>query len=41
MAEEPKKKKSELRETIEVVGIAVVLALLIKTFVVGNYWIPS
>jgi signal peptidase I len=36
-----KKKKSELREIVEVVGIALVLAFLIKTFVVGNYWIPS
>lgn len=46
-AEEPgknesgKKKKSELRETVEIVAIAIALALLIKTFVVGNYWIPS
>ena len=30
-----------MREIVEVVGIALVLAFLIKTFVVGNYWIPS
>ena len=36
-----KKKKSELREIVEVVAIALALAFLIKTFVVGNYWIPS
>ena len=36
-----KKEKSSLREMVEVVVIAFVLAFLIKTFVVGNFWIPS
>lgn len=36
-----KKKKSELRETVEIVIAAIVVALLVKIFVVGNYWIPS
>ena len=36
-----KKKKSSLREMVEVIVTALVLAFLIKTFVVGNFWIPS
>ena len=36
-----KKEKSSLRETVEIVVVALVLAAVIKTFVVGNYWIPS
>ena len=36
-----KKEKSALREMAEVVVVALVLAFLIKTFVVGNFWIPS
>ncbi len=36
-----KKKKSSLREKVEVIVTALVLAFLIKTFVVGNFWIPS
>lgn len=36
-----KKKKSALRETVEIVVVALVLAVVIKTFIVGNYWIPS
>ena len=36
-----KKEKSALREMAEVVIVALVLAFLIKTFVVGNFWIPS
>lgn len=36
-----KRKKSELRETIEILVAAVVVAVLLKTFVLGNYWIPS
>lgn len=36
-----KKEKSSLREMIEVVVVALVLAVLIKTFVVGTFWIPS
>lgn len=36
-----KKEKSSLREMVEVVVIAFALAFLIKTFVVGNFWIPS
>ena len=32
---------SWLRETIETVVWAVALALLLKAFVVGNFWIPS
>ena len=39
--ENGKKKKSALREIVEVVVVAAVLAFVIKTFVVGNYWIPS
>lgn len=35
------KEKSPIREMAEVVIIALVLAFLIKTFVVGNFWIPS
>ncbi len=35
------KEKSPIREMAEVVVIALVLAFLIKTFVVGNFWIPS
>lgn len=35
------KEKSSLREMVEVVVIAFALAFLIKTFVVGNFWIPS
>lgn len=36
-----KKEKSALREMLEVVVVALALAFLIKTFVVGNFWIPS
>ena len=36
-----KKKKSSLREMVEVIVTALVLAFLIQTFVVGNFWIPS
>lgn len=36
-----KKEKSSLREMAEVVVVAFALAFLIKTFVVGNFWIPS
>ena len=36
-----KKKKSTLREMIEVIVTALVFAMLIKTFIVGNFWIPS
>lgn len=36
-----KKEKSTLREMIEVIITALVLAFVIKTFVVGNFWIPS
>lgn len=36
-----KKEKSALREMLEVVIVALALAFLIKTFVVGNFWIPS
>ena len=36
-----KKKKSSLRDMVEVIVTALVLAFLIKTFVVGNFWIPS
>lgn len=36
-----KKEKSSLREMVEVVVVAFALAFLIKTFVVGNFWIPS
>ena len=32
-----KKKKSSLREMVEVIVTALVLAFLIKTFVVGNF----
>lgn len=39
--EKNKKKKSSLREMIEVIVTALVLAFLIKTFIVGNFWIPS
>lgn len=38
---EKKKEKSSLREIAEVVVVALVLAFLIKTFIVGNFWIPS
>lgn len=34
-----KKEKSALREMLEVVVVALALAFLIKTFVVGNFWI--
>lgn len=36
-----KKEKSWLREFLEVVVVSLVLAMLIKTFIVGNFWIPS
>lgn len=36
-----KKQKSSLREMIEVVVVALALAFFIKTFIVGNFWIPS
>lgn len=36
-----KKKKSAVREIAEVILIALALSLFIKTFVAGNYWIPS
>ncbi len=36
-----KKKKSVVREMAEIVLIALALSLFIKTFVAGNYWIPS
>jgi signal peptidase I len=39
--EKPKKKKSILREYIESFGIALILALMIKTSVVEAYKIPS
>lgn len=35
------KEKSAIREMLEVVITAFILALLIKTFIVGNFWIPS
>jgi signal peptidase I len=39
--EEPLKKKSSLRENIEAILVAVVLALIIRTFVVQAFKIPS
>ncbi len=36
-----RKEKSAVLEMIEVVVVALVLAFVIKTFVAGNYWIPS
>jgi len=39
--EEKKKEKSAVREILEVIITALVLAFVIKTFVVGNYYIPS
>jgi len=39
--EEGKKKKSGLRENIEAIAIAVILALFIRTFVVQAFKIPS
>ena len=39
--EKNNKQKSSLREMIEVIVTALVLAFLIKTFIVGNFWIPS
>lgn len=41
MQDDGKKKKSALRETVEIVAIALALAFVIKTFVVGNYLVPS
>ncbi|MBR2008812.1 MAG: signal peptidase I [Peptococcaceae bacterium] len=35
-----KKKKSTLREIAEIVAVALVLTIIIKTFI-GNYWVPS
>jgi len=37
----PKKKKSLLRETCETLLIALILALLIRTFIIQAFWIPS
>ena len=39
--ENEKKKKSAIRETVEIFAVALALAILIKTFIVGNYWVPS
>lgn len=39
--EEKKKEKSAVREMLEIIVTALVLAFVIKTFVVGNYYIPS
>ena len=36
-----KKEKSAIREFLEMVIIAVALAVFIKTFIAGNYYIPS
>ncbi len=40
-SKQEKKKKSAVREMVEVIVIALALAFFIKTFVAGNYWIPS
>lgn len=39
--EKVKKEKSAVREMLEIIITALVLAFLIKTFVIGNYFIPS
>ena len=36
-----KKEKSVIREFLEMAVIAAVLAILIKTFIAGNYYVPS
>ena len=36
-----KKQKSAMREFLEIVVVAVLLAVFIKTCIAGNYWIPS
>ncbi len=36
-----KKQKSAVLEMVEIVVVALALAFFIKTFVAGNYWIPS
>lgn len=36
-----KKQKSAVRELLEVVVVALALAVFIKTCIAGNYWIPS
>ena len=40
-AEKGKKEKSAVLEMLEVIGAAIILAFLIKTFIIGNYYIPS
>jgi signal peptidase I len=37
----PKRQKSKIREWVEVIVVSVVLALIIKTYVVGSFKIPS
>ena len=38
---EKEKEKTSLKDILQVVVAAFVLAFLLKTFVVGNFWIPS
>lgn len=39
--EEPARKRGALRETVTLIGLGVVIALLLNTFVMGSFWIPS